>query len=562
MSATVTARPQTSSSPPAPSPPPEAAWRRRGRRRVAITLLVVAVLAVVSAFPFRDENRRYTGQPLVLVAGGPSAERWLAELRRGGLLAEVGAVDLTRRDVLVVPADAPIDAPTVERVVSWVRDGGFLISSHTELLAATGLVVDEPRTVDAVRTLHVEAPRPWPADVAVRPIAVAGGERPLQPLVYTADATVAARLELGTGRVLALGWDPFTANAPLSHTAPRLVDWIIESVAGAPLVERDDVHLYFVPALARLRYGDGRMLDALVDQLAIASVVYVDGSDAEQLADYKVDPAALVTALHDRGVQAHLWFAVERIEEGWEELLPAAEWDGIHVTGVDAAGDAAAQAVADAVVAAAATSGLPVTLAGAVDDLGTPLDLFAALAPDTVVSIGGAALAEAVASADTDDGLRVFALGVLEPADLVSLPRMLTASATVDGTALESSHPLVVRAPGERWRQLYVNGEPYPNAGGRAVLPVGRNDVEWRQGYYEGPGIVRTSVRLRSASGSKGRLSLTYDTAIPGLLVVDKRPTELVVDGERHDLVVREHNGTFVVRLPAGDTVSATLRFR
>ncbi|HEX7097367.1 MAG TPA: hypothetical protein VF183_15880 [Acidimicrobiales bacterium] len=563
MNATVEERSLQSGPAHAPERAPEAAWRRRGRRRLAVAFIVVAVLAVASALPFRTETRRYHGQPLVLVASAPSAERWRTELRHAGLLVEVGPVDLDRRDLLVVPADATLEAETIDGIVAWVRDGGVLVSPHAELLSAAGLVLEESRSIDAVRVQHVEAERSWPRDVLVRAIGVDRGARPAHALVSASDFTIAARQELGAGRILALGWDPFAGGRSLAETAPRLVDWIIDSVALAPIVERDGVHLYFMPALARYRYGRGFPLDALADQLAVASVVYVDGSDAGAYAGANLDPAALVDALHDRGVLTYLWLAPHRLTDGWEALLSAAEWDGVHVTtDVDPAGrDAATQTVIETAEAHAATRGRPVTVGGPVDDLGTPLEPLAAIGSGAVISTGGAALADASSSADLDQGLRVFAFGLLDPVDLVSLPRMLSASAKVDGSVIESDQPLVVHAPDDEWHELYVNGKPYPNAGGSAVLPAGRNEVEWRKGYHDGPGIVRTSVRLRSVSTTRERLSFTYDASTPGLIVVDDRPTELDVDGERHDLVIREHDGTFVIRLPAGEEVSATLRF-
>ena len=237
----------------------------------------------------------------VVVLQSPTVPSWVRLLRSAGYAAHDGDLaSLLARTGGVVPADAVLSAHDRSRVVSWVRNGGRLATANDALLHDLGVGRGPAASVSASRSPQLAT---WTRPLSLRPLSgtlttVAtsqDGGVLLATATEHAGALVAFAVDpAGAGRA---GYElfphaaAFTAAFLHAPVGPKSFGAEVFVDPGVlPPGARDPAHM-----ADRLKRGGARVAE-------IAGWNY-DFNDLANDYDY----AALIKALHARGILAYLW---------------------------------------------------------------------------------------------------------------------------------------------------------------------------------------------------------------------------------------------------------------
>jgi hypothetical protein len=155
----------------------------------------------------------------------------------------------------------------------------------------------------------------------------------------------------------------------------------------------------------------------------------------------------------------------------------------------------------------------------------------------------------------------IYALGTLSSQDLGEIPAAMAASTATTDLGIYGHWTVKVTAPAHGDNHLTVDGLAWPAAGDTALVPPGNHVLDWSHQATAGPGLVSFTGQIGTASTSRTSLRFSYDTHPDGLVVVNRRPVSLLIDGSAAKLsVIADPAGGFVVRVPAG-THRATIGF-
>jgi hypothetical protein len=166
----------------------------------------------------------------------------------------------------------------------------------------------------------------------------------------------------------------------------------------------------------------------------------------------------------------------------------------------------------------------------------------------------GGELGLAAASAGAPGRIGIYSAGTTPAADLQALPGSLAGSAKVFDEGVDAPWTVTVAAPhGERATRLTVDGKPWPASAGRAVVPPGEHRLVWRTGTPAGPGLVRLSAEIGTASVAEDALTFRYDARVRALAMLDRPVKSLTIDGAEVPADVVKGSAGKVVRLPAGN---------
>ncbi|GAC1610363.1 MAG: hypothetical protein NVS3B26_16710 [Mycobacteriales bacterium] len=306
------------------------------------------------------------GQLLVLAGG--AAPEWHRLLRASGAWSGVGGIgDLPGAAAAVAPSGAVTSAQTAA-LLRWVRGGGRIATSDPGLLAALGVHEGAATTTQGASDGTLSGLVHWQEPVQVYPLQVRVDDR---VLARSSDgAALAAELPVGSGSVLALGVDPLAPQRAGYELLPQLGRQIAAWSGAAFGPERAAAAVYLDPG--GLHGGAAGTPEQIADRLVGVRAVYIAGWNADFTAardDY--DYAALIAALHARGILAYAWLEPpfvslrlweqhpecrERTQSGrdahvdwrllmtledprcyalawqvWSRLLTAFDWDGVDV---------------------------------------------------------------------------------------------------------------------------------------------------------------------------------------------------------------------------------------
>jgi hypothetical protein len=165
----------------------------------------------------------------------------------------------------------------------------------------------------------------------------------------------------------------------------------------------------------------------------------------------------------------------------------------------------------------------------------------------------GGELALATMAAGRPGRLAVYSAGTTPPSDLRRLPASLAGAAEVFDSGVKAPWTVTVRAPTNAARRLDVDGSPWPAAAsGEAVVPPGEHRLSWSKGAARGPGLVRLTAEIGTASVATDRLTFRYDARVRPLAVVDRAVTGVRIDGAESPLEAVPGSDGKVVRLPSG----------
>ena len=312
----------------------------------------------------------------MIVIGGGETAGWVQLLRASGLAVRPGTVtELPGRTAAVVAGDAGLAPDQVEAVRRWVLSGGSLVASDPQLLERLGWRRGGSRAVSAVRVTGASAIATWRPSIPVRPLtrmpassylvlaravspasAPSSASPPTSPVPTapprtapigpvltptTAPMTAApgnggallVQAGEGRGHVLAAAVDPLADGRVGYELFPQLGRLVGAAVGAPPGPTRTGAEVYLDPGtLHGALKGDP---ERLADYLQDAAVVQVAGWNfSGGSATYNYDYAALIAALHRRGVLVYAWLEPPLVNQGFWEFHP--ECREKTATGVDA----------------------------------------------------------------------------------------------------------------------------------------------------------------------------------------------------------------------------------
>jgi hypothetical protein len=166
----------------------------------------------------------------------------------------------------------------------------------------------------------------------------------------------------------------------------------------------------------------------------------------------------------------------------------------------------------------------------------------------------GGELGLAAMAAGRSGRLALYSAGTIPTEDLDRLPGAMAGTAEVFDRGVKASWTVVVRAPGKAQRRLDVDGVAWPVASsGEALIPPGEHRLAWSAGPPRGPGLVRLTAEIGTASVEPDALTFRYDSRARPFAVVDRDITRVTVDGAELELEGAGRGAGRVVRLPAGN---------
>ena len=371
-------------------------------RLVAAALVTAVVLAGCTSGGHHPTPLAHPGSLPAIVVDSADAATWVRLLRATGLAVRTGTLgELTARGAGVVPESTRLTAKQRDSLASWVRRGGRLVTADDGVLTATDWRRRSVVTATAATMVGLAGVATWSTSLAIRPLVPGphlAGVQPLSRVAPPASPSAApaspspapatttpagatdpnplagsvlmAGAQLGTGAVLALAFDP-VGNGRDGHELFPTLGTLVAKWTQAPRgPSRNGIEMYLDPGgLHGALKGDPNLL---ADRLKGVRAVELAGwnfSTTTPATNY--DYAALISALHARGILVYAWLEPpfvnqqlwnshpecrERTETGrdafvdwrqlmaledpscfslawaqWRDLLTRYDWDGVNV---------------------------------------------------------------------------------------------------------------------------------------------------------------------------------------------------------------------------------------
>lgn len=238
----------------------------------------------------------------VVVLQSPSAPSWVRLLRSAGYAAHAGDLSsLVGRTGGVVPADAGLSAHDRSRVVSWVKNGGRLATPNEALLRDLDVGRGPAVAVTAARMRELAT---WTRPLSLHPLSGTG----LTPVATSQDGGVLmATATEHAGALVAFAVDPAGAGRAgyelFPHAAAFTAAFLHAPVGPKSFGAEVFVDPGALPAGARDPARMAARLKRAGTRIAEIAGWNYDFNDPANDYDY----AALIRALHARGILAYLW---------------------------------------------------------------------------------------------------------------------------------------------------------------------------------------------------------------------------------------------------------------
>ena len=210
----------------------------------------------------------------------------------------------------VVPDDVKLSAYEVSEVKAWVAAGGRLVTADPVLLARLGAHLSQPVPATGATMQGLAGSATWasttPVQAVYPPAGSALGAATAQAQTGRGALPVSVRWAHGKGQVLGLGVDPMASGRTGYELLPTLSRLVGEATMAPAGPSRNGLELYLDPGV--LPPNIARNVDAVAALAQGARVVDVaawDTNFTDPSRDYPY--AALIQALHARGILAYAW---------------------------------------------------------------------------------------------------------------------------------------------------------------------------------------------------------------------------------------------------------------
>jgi hypothetical protein len=285
----------------------------RTKLLIFMALLVVSLTACGSASHLSDQVSKQPplGTRPLLVVQSPEGDSWLRLLRAGGLAATEEPFGYLPTDsAAVVPADLKLSAYDVSEARAWVSAGGRLVTAAPVLLGRLGANLSHPVPATGATMEGLPGAATWASTTTVRavtpPARSAMGAPTAQAQTGQGGLPISVRWAYGKGQVLGLGVDPMASGRTGYELLPTLSRLVGEATMAPAGPSRNGLELYLDPGV--LPPNIERNVDAVAALAQGARVVDVaawDTNFTDPSQDYPY--AALIQALHARGILAYAW---------------------------------------------------------------------------------------------------------------------------------------------------------------------------------------------------------------------------------------------------------------
>ena len=299
---------------------------------LALALAWAAALGPASAQPRSSATGRLE-TPLVVVAA-PDAASWVRFLRASGAAAREGTfAEAVKRPAAVITGDTKLSSAQLDQLKQAVARGERVVSPNDAVLDAVGVGRTPARTVTSATMQGLTGPARWAFPLSMRPLE---GATVLPVATGDADAVIAGYRDLGSGRVLALGIDPFGEGRDGHELLPG-IGRLASSFTGADWgPTRTGADVYLDPG--SLHNGVSAAPAELARRLAGARAVHVAGWNGDNRdPKFNFDYQALIDALHARGILVYAWLEPPFVSERF--WLDHPECREKNAAGNDAIGD-------------------------------------------------------------------------------------------------------------------------------------------------------------------------------------------------------------------------------
>ena len=329
----------------------------------------VALLAVLAAAGCGGSSSKQLNASLpVVVLESRDAPSWVRLMRTAGFAAREGDLKsmLARRGG-IVPADAELTAAEQARIVDWVGRGGRLATGHPDLLGDFDIHVKGPVLVSAATMEGLKGKASWLPPLTIGSLYGAEDLEPLAQSTPGKEILIAAQ-----GDVTAFALDPVADFRIGYELLPEAASIVGERLGAPPGPTAQGGEVFVDPGGLHdsLKASPEKIAQLLVESGArIANVAGWNYDFNDPADDY--DYAALIRALHRRGILAYAWLEPpfvtlrmwqdhpecrERTETGreaivdwrslialedpncfdfaaqsWKRVLTRFDWDGVNV---------------------------------------------------------------------------------------------------------------------------------------------------------------------------------------------------------------------------------------
>ncbi len=243
----------------------------------------------------------------LIVLDSPGAANWVRLERAAGISARTGTLDqLLARDAGIVPGDAQLTSADHTMIHRWVEQGGRLVTPHRDLLAGLGLNRAQPVSLAGAPIPGTTLTARWSAPMAVAGLTRGKGLASLTPLIEQQNVTLVGEAKLGDGFVFALAFDPLGRGWAGYEFLPSVGRDVAAWTHAPPGPQRIGAEIYFDPG--SLPDDLKKHPELVAERLSGVRAVQIAGWNfgfRDPANDF--DYAALISALHARGILAYAW---------------------------------------------------------------------------------------------------------------------------------------------------------------------------------------------------------------------------------------------------------------
>jgi hypothetical protein len=232
-------------------------------------------------------------------------------LRAGGLAATEEPFGYLPTDsAAVVPDDVKLSAYDVSEAKAWVAAGGRLVTADPVLLGRLGARMSKSVPATGASMEGLAGSATWASTTLVRavypPARSAMGTATAQAQTAWGAAPISVRWAYGKGQVLGLGVDPMASGRTGYELLPTLARLVGEATMAPAGPSRNGLELYLDPGVLPPNIEHNvNAVAALAQGARVVDVAAWDTNFTDPAQDYPY--AALIRALHARGILAYAW---------------------------------------------------------------------------------------------------------------------------------------------------------------------------------------------------------------------------------------------------------------